>query len=238
MPTSCALLLRLDGVLHNSDLPVQSFARHLTEALPAELVRPMIAGMRGFLENKPELLPVGADFGAAEDGYQAVEHLALSAGLSPQHITAAYRASRRDLSGSAWAVDAQDGLPELLAGLSPDVALAVYAEPGDPAAPAVLEAVELGQVELFAAPLPGIIDQLLGRLDPASRPDRILVVGTRWDGELDLAAAAGCRTALVDRYRRRRGSPDVRAADLAGLTEHIRSWAGLTKIAADGGRNP
>ncbi|MEP6562699.1 MAG: hypothetical protein ABJD68_16690, partial [Nakamurella sp.] len=67
-PRSLGVLLRLDGVLHTSDLPVQSFARHLTEELPADLVRPMIAGMRGFLENKPELIPAWADPGQAEDG--------------------------------------------------------------------------------------------------------------------------------------------------------------------------
>ncbi|MEP6562632.1 MAG: hypothetical protein ABJD68_16350, partial [Nakamurella sp.] len=56
-------------------------------------------------------------------------------------------------------------------------------------------------------------------------PRRILVIGTRWDGELDAAAAAGCVTALVDRYRRGLGSPDWRATGLADLADRIRSWA-------------
>ena len=36
----------------------------------------MIAGMRGFLEGKPELIPAGVELRDAEDGYQAVEMLA------------------------------------------------------------------------------------------------------------------------------------------------------------------
>ena len=220
------VLLRLDGVLHTSDLPVQAFARHLTDQLPAELVRPLIAGMRGFLENKPELIPAGADLERAEDGYQAVEKLAHAAGLAPAHITAARQASRADLAASAWAVDSADGLDELLAGLQADCY--AYADGADPAGPAVLTALELDQqVGMLPDSLPVAIARLLGGSASAGadRRARILVVGTRWAGELDAAAAAGCGTVLIDRYQRGHGSPHWRAADLPGVTAQIRSWA-------------
>ena len=116
-PAPVGVLLRFDGVVHSSDLPVQSFARHLTDALPTDQVRAMIAGMRGFLEGKPELIPAGIDLAGAEDGYQAVELLGRAAGLTDAVIAAAYRASRADLAASAWAVDESDGLDELLAAL-------------------------------------------------------------------------------------------------------------------------
>jgi len=223
-----AALIRLDGVVHTSDLPVQSFARHLTEQLPADLVRPLIAGMRGFLENKPELTPAGTDFADAEDGYQAVERLGRAAGLTTAQIAAARLESRVDLAASAWAVDASDGLDALLDGMGTECLVGVFAEPADPAAAAVLEALELGgRFTLPPASLPDAITRLLGisELSAPDRPDRILVVGTRWVGELDAAAAAGCVTAMVDRDRRGRGSPRWRAIDLPGLTEQIRSWA-------------
>ncbi len=225
------MLLRLDGVVHTSDLPVQSFARHLTEHLPAELVRPLIAGMRGFLENKPELIPAGTDFADAEDGYQAVEQLALAAGLTTAQIADARLASRADLAASAWAVEASDGLETLLDGLGADSVgadclIGVFAEPADPATAAVLEALDLnGRVTLLPASLEDAITRLHGIATPDGRPNRILVIGTRWVGELDAAAAAGCVTAMVDRYRRGSGSPQWRAHGLPGLTEQIRFWA-------------
>jgi hypothetical protein len=170
------VLLRFDGVLHASDLPVQSFARHLTQTLPADQVRVLIAGMRGFLEGKPELIPEGIELAGAEDGYQAVEILGRAAGLSAETITAAYRASRVDLAGSAWAVDASDGLEDLIAAIKGQAHLAVLTEPGDPAPAAVLDSAGIG-LEVVDAPItrthaPQLIEN--------ASPTRVLVVGTRW----------------------------------------------------------
>jgi hypothetical protein len=55
-------------------------------------------------------------------------------------------------------------------------------------------------------------------------PRRILVVGTRWLGELSGAFGAGHHTALVDRHRLGRGTPTLRAPDVGGLVEPIRRW--------------
>ena len=101
---------------------------------------PIIAGMRGFLEGKAELLPPDVDLSAAEDGEQAVEILARAAGLSSAQIESARLAGRGDLVASSWAVDEPDGLAELLAELSGRAGVDVLAEPGDPAAAAVLDA--------------------------------------------------------------------------------------------------
>jgi hypothetical protein len=169
--------------------------------------------MRGFLERKPELIPAGVDITGAEEGYQAVEILARAVGLADSEISAARLASRADLASSAWAVDAGDGLDELLTELAGRAAVLVRVEPGDPAGPAVLEA--LG--------LPG--DPRLIESDPQpTDPQRLLVIGTSWRGALDAAAAAGCPTALIDRYNRRAGRPTWRAADLADLLNPIRTW--------------
>jgi len=224
-PTAPRVLLRFDGVLHASDLPVQSFARHLTQTLPADQVRVLIAGMRGFLEGKPELIPEGIELAGAEDGYQAVEILGRATGLSAETITAAYQASRVDLAASAWAVDASDGLGDMIAAIKGQVHLAVLAEPGDPAPAAVLDSVGIG-LQVVDAPIaracsPQSIENV--------RPTRVLVVGTRWAGELVDARDLGFDTALVDRYRLGRGAPTLRSPDLAGLLEPIIRWcAGST----------
>ena len=228
MPTPQALgvLLRLDGVVHCSDLPVQSFARHLTEGLPPEHIRPIIAGMRGFLEGKPDLMPTGFDLNTAEDGYQAVEILARTTDLTSLQITAARLASRADLADSAWAVDPPEGLDDLLAELAGPARIAVFTEAGDPAALDVLEAIGIdGQVdELVEKPTSTVVARLLQMIDAANNPGRLLVIGTRWTGELDAASGAGCVTGLIDRYALGRGKPTWRAGDLVGLVGHVREW--------------
>ena len=218
MPTPARrVLLTVDGVLHDSDLPVQAFARHVTEMLPAERVRPVIAGMRGFLEGKTELLPPDVDLSAAEDGEQAVEILARAAGLSSEQIESARLAGRGDLVASSWAVDEPDGLAELLAELSGRARVGVLAEPGDPAAAAVLDA--LGHR--------GRRDRRR-RSGTGSDPALVLVIGTRWAGELASAQHAGCATALVDRFGRGRGTPTYRATALPDLLDPVRRWLDQT----------
>jgi hypothetical protein len=223
-PAPVGLVLRFDGVLHSGDLAVQAFARHLTDALPTDRVRAVIAGMRGFLEGKPDLIPPGTELASAEDGYQAVVLLGRAAGLSDAVITAARRASRADLAASAWAVDASDGLDELLAAVDGRVYLAVLTEPDDPAAPAVLDSIGIRVDELVAGPLPAALANIRFRVENAD-PQRILVIGTRWLGELSGAFDAGYDTALVDRYRLGRGTPTLRSPDVAGLVESVRRWS-------------
>ena len=211
-PPTRTVVLTLDGVIHDSDLPVQAFARHLTDVVAADQVRPIIAGMRGFLEGKPDLIPPGIELDSAEDGYQAVEILARAAGISRQQITAAHLASRTDLLASAWAVDEAGGLAPLLAEIAGHAGVTVLAEPGDPAAGAVLAAIGIE------------VDGIVERLDPGPDPSQVLVIAARWSGTLATAHQAGCRTALVDRFSRVRGTPTYRAADLSGVLDQIRGW--------------
>jgi hypothetical protein len=236
-PATLGVLLRFDGVVHSGDLPVQSFARHLTDAHPADQVRAMIAGMRGFLEGKAELIPAGIDLAGAEDGDQAVELLGRAAGLSERVITGARRASRVDLAASAWAVDESDGLDELLAAIDGRASLGVLTEPDDPAAPAVLESIGITVDQLVSGPLPAAL-AAFGRWVADADQRRILVVGTRWVGELCGAWEAGFDTALVDRYQLGRGTPTLRAPDVAGLVEPVDRWCAdaAQRISTEGHR--
>jgi hypothetical protein len=229
-----AVLLCLDGVVHDSDLPVQSFARHITEQLSAERIRPVIAGMRGFLEDKPELIPPDIDLSAAEDGYQAVEILARTVGLDDAAISGARRASRADLAASAWAVDPADGLDALLAEIDGTARVLLLTEPGDPAARPVLASIDLTVDEIVYAPVDLVVTQVLRQLSATTEPDRLLLIGTRWAGQLADAHNQGCRTAQVDRFGRGRGNPTYRRPGLAELLDEVRDWlCGRSRPAAE-----
>lgn len=242
MPTSVprAVLLRFDGIVHTSDLPTQAFARHLAETLPAEQNARLIGGMRGFLEAKSELIPADIDLSAAEDGDQAVEILARAAGLAQPTIDRARAEGRRDLAASVWAVDAADGLDELLAAVDGGH-LAVLGEPDDPAAAALLASEEIAADELILGPIGAaierlVVERLVAERDGAvervgdtveprgeAEPRGITVVSTRWSGELAVAQQAGCVTVLVDRRGTGRGTPTVRCATLREAAAAIRN---------------
>ncbi len=218
------MLLCFDGVVHDGDLPVQAFARHITEQLPAEQIRPVIAGMRGFLEGRTELVPADIDLSTAEDGYQAVEILALAAGLDDAAILDARRASRADLAASAWSVDPADGLGALLSEVeSAGAGVVLLTEPGDPAARPVLASIDVTVDEIVDAPVDLAVAQILRQLTPPG-PDRLLVIGNCWTGQLESVHNQGCRTSLVDRYGRGRGTPTFRSADLTGLIDPVGKW--------------
>jgi hypothetical protein len=228
-PAACGVLLRLDGVVHAGDLAVQAFARHVAAAAPGDRGRAVLAGMRGLLEGRPDLLDAGVELAGpglldAEDGEQAVELLAAAAGLAPGAINTAWRAARADLAGTAWIIDPPAGLAGIVEAAAGRALLAVLTGPGDPAVDAVLDACELtGRIRrAVALPVAAALQHLLP--DVGGNPGRLLMIGTRWAGELDAAHAAGAATAMVDRFARGTGHPDHRAADLAGLVDIVRSW--------------
>lgn len=221
-PQTCAILLCFDGVVHDSDLPIQAFARHLTELLAPDLNRPMIGGMRGFLEGKPELIPPDVDLSAAEDGDRAVEILACAAGLDDAAIRRARRAARADLATSAWAVDAAEGIDALLAEVQGRASVLLLTEQADPAVSPVLASIDLAVDEIVDLAVDLAIATILQRM--ALPADRLLMVGTRWAGQLQPAHDLGCATALIDRFDRGRGCPTFRSPDLAGLLGAVREW--------------
>lgn len=222
------VLLTLDGVVHSGDLAVQSFARHVASALPTARGLAVLAGMRGLLEDKPDLLASGIELAgpellAAQDGERAVGMLAAAAGLTGARIAAAREASRADLASSAWVIDPPDGLPEIVEALAGRARAAVLTERHDPAAGPVLHACGLtGRVERMFLPVSSAIRDLRGPADGGSH--RLLMIGTRWAGELHTAAAAGFDTAMVDRFSQARGTPTWRVPQLAALVDIVRTW--------------
>jgi len=236
-----ALILDFDGTLYLGDLPVQAYARHVADQLPEPDAIGLIAALRFFLEGKFTELPgpggsrssnlTGVDLQAAEDGFHAVEILGAAAGLGEEAISAAYRAARRDLAASAFALEAPEGLPELLAELG-DVHVRVVTNADADGVQAVLTAIGVARyvddVVTDAgkpASMPGLVQDTLAAVGAGGEPARLLAVGDRWAMDLAAAHAAGAVTALIDRFGRGDGSPTFRAPDFAGLIPHIRRWA-------------
>lgn len=205
--------LALHGVAHSDDLAVQSFARHLATRAPGR-GRWIIAGMRAFLEDKPQLLPDPPWSARPSTGHRAVELLATAAGCSDDDIDRARAASRRDLAGSAWILDPADGLDELLDLAGGRARVVVLADADDPATAPVLDALELTDRVTMAASTPA--------------RDQTLVIDAAWPPRLVAARAVGHRTALVDRFRTGDGEPDLRAGDLAGLLPGVAAWLDAT----------
>lgn len=226
---STALLFDLDGTLYVGDLPILAFARHCAEQLSDHGATHLIDNVRYFLEGKSAGDRL-VDLGAAQDGDDAVEILAAAAGLTPDRVAAAHRAARADLAGSAFALEAPDGLLGLLESLhTTHVMVVTNAEVG---VAEVLAAIGVaGRIHQVItavdkpAAMPAIIDATLHRIGADQDPQRMMVVGDRWRSDLADAHRRGAETALVDRFGRGDGTPTLRAADLASLVPGIRNWA-------------
>ena len=225
-----ALFFDFDGTLYVGDLPVHAYARRVAERLDGAGGVGVVAGMRRFLEGGSVPGDPGTDLTAAEDGYQAVELLAVAAGADADLLTAAYRQSRHDLASSAFAVDAPDGLVDLLSRLRGRV-LSVVVTNADPTGVAeVLAGTGLAPLldeVILDAGKPACWPSLIERFaELVGCSGRLLAVGDRWSGDLAPIAAAGGWTALIDRFGRGDGYPGARAADLTTLLPAIAAQIG------------
>ena len=225
-----ALLFDFDGTLYVGDLPILAYARRAAELLPDDAATDLIDGVRFFLEGKT-ISGRTADLRDAEDGYMGVEMLARAAGVRPEELDGAYRLARQDLAGSAFALEAPEGLTDLLADLAGAYVMVVTNADLTGVAE-VLTAIEVaGHIDRIVTDagkphsMPGHVERTLARIDAADAPERLMVVGDRWTTDLVDAHAAGARTALVDRFGRGDGTPDLRGGSLADLIPAIRSWA-------------
>ena len=225
-----ALLFDFDGTLYVGDLPILAYARHCAGQLCVVDATALIDNVRFFLEGKS----VGdriIDLGDARDGFEAVEILAAAAGLTAPQIDAAYRAARQDLAGSAFALDAPEGLIALLAWLQP-ARVVVVTNADRTGVQEVLDAIQIAehidQVITDAGKpdaMPEIIGATLRRIVAEHQPQRLIAIGDRWSTDLADAHRLGAVTAMVDRFGRGDGTPTLRSSDLAGLVPEIRKWA-------------
>ena len=225
-----ALIFDFDGTLYVGDLPVLAYARHAAQLLPDDAATDLIDGIRYFLEGRAVNAPT-VDLNEADDAHHAVELLAAAAGLTEDQLSGAYRRARADLAGSAFALDAPDGLVELLDELQ-DAHVMVVTNADLTGVAEVLTAIGLaGHIDEIVtdagkpASMPAIIDRTLELIGAAVEPHRLLVVGDRWTADLADAHRVGALTALVDRFRRGAGEPSIRAGSLGEMVPQIRAWA-------------
>jgi FMN phosphatase YigB (HAD superfamily) len=210
-----------DGTVCLGDDPVRAYASaagaRLDEAAAADLDSRLTAWLAGGTADE------------AIDGYALVASIASGHGLDASALSAAYRRSREALHDGRIVVQAPEGLAALLAARPADVRCALVTNaPVDGIGP-VLE--RIGLANAFdvlvgdagkPAGMPARLQRLLDRF--AVPADALLSVGDIWVNDLEPVAALGGTTALVDRFGRGGGSPDLRAASLRELYPDLAAW--------------
>ncbi|UAJ79573.1 hypothetical protein IT072_00195 [Leifsonia sp. ZF2019] len=221
------LVLDFDGTVCVGDAPVWAYAEAVIagildrdDSAGGRLDSDLRARLGAFLDGEP-----GSP--AYADGYAAVAQLA--AGHADEELLQrAYQRSRRELADGRLDVTAPDGLATFLDGLAGSV----------------------DRVLVTNAPLGGVVETLagLGLADSIDRvraearkpagwttllpalldgrdPRSLLSVGDIWGNDLAAPAAAGCATALIDRFGHRAGPANLVAASFPELYPGIAAWA-------------
>ena len=232
------VLLDFDGTCYVGDLPVQAYARRVAELLDSDAAATVIGGMRAFAEGKPKPAGMPAEFDIAEDGYELVTALANQAGLSTAERRAAYLRSREDVARSAFAIDAEPGLVDWLVALrdaDADAHTQVWLATLGPLVGMSEVLDSTGLLPLIDRLLPGtpkpdgIAALAAAALELTGDPENVLGIGDRWAADLAGVAAAGGRTAHLDRYGRQLGAPTWRGRELSELLPALHAWAGTVQ---------
>ena len=218
------LLLDFDGTVCVGDGPVWAYA----EALITDLLDEAGAGidesiraqLGAFLDGAPEAP-------AYLDGYAAVAALAQDH-VSAEQLQKAYQTSRRALADGGITVSTPPGLAAFLHTIGPRAErVLVTNAPADGVAET-----------LTALGLRNAIDRIVtdagkpagwaGLLEPtlATRPaSHVMAVGDIWGNDVAEPLAAGCATALIDRFGHRAGPANLVAPTFESLYPGIRAWA-------------
>lgn len=220
------LVLDFDGTVCLGDGPVWSYAEAAIAALPADCAA-AAATLRGALTEFFAAADDPSTRGRYSDGYAAVASLA-SAHLDRVSLADAYYASRAALARGEVDIIAAPGIAGLLASLEGRVSRVLVTN-----APALgLDAViaHLG--------LAGGFDEVIGDADkpagwrtllPRLARDRpgthVMAVGDIWANDIADYLAAGCMTALIDRFHRSDGPAHLVATRLDDLYDDILDWA-------------
>ncbi|GAB3575127.1 hypothetical protein GCM10027406_06190 [Leifsonia lichenia] len=226
-PSRPTIVLDFDGTVCIGDAPVWEYAEAVIAGIldagstgQTDLDASLRARLGAFLDGEP-----GSP--AYIDGYAAVA--ALAAGHAGDGLLqSAYQTSRRALAGGTVAVSAPAGLADFLGGLGGSVErVLVTNAPLDGvretlAAIGVADAIDRIVTD---ADKPAGWTSLLPMLLDGREPSQLLSVGDIWGNDLAQPLAAGCATALIDRFGHRAGPAHLVAADFPGLYDGIRRWA-------------
>lgn len=221
------LVLDLDGTVCLGDTPALLYATRvaaLTEA-PEALLETAAAFLGQRLpESAPKTLT------GAQDGYEAVKILGLAAGVTEEELSAAYVASRAEMSANPGDIHTPDGLVDLLAGI--DAHRVILTNSPGSGLDAVLEHLGVRDVvdevrtdALKPTRMIGHLDAFLDAFDAVDKPERLMSVGDIWRNDLAPAVERGCVAAYVDAFDRRQGPAHVRAGSLVDLYSAVSDWS-------------
>lgn len=220
------LVLDFDGTVCLGDGPVWSYAEAAIAALPRERTE---AG-EALRAELAQFLATGTDpstRGRYSDGYAAVAALA-AAHLDPESLAHAYYSSRAALARGEVDVVPATGIAELLTQLGGRARRVLVTN-----APALgLDAVmqRLGLAHCFDevigdADKPTGWSTLLPRLTRDLPSTHVMSVGDIWANDIADPLAAGCVTALIDRFHRSDGHAHLVATRLDDVYDDILAWA-------------
>lgn len=226
-PSRPIIVLDFDGTVCVGDAPVWEYAEAVIAGIldaasagPVDLDASIRARLGAFLDGEP-----GSP--AYIDGYAAVA--ALAAGHATDDLLQrAYQTSRRALAGGTVAVSAPDGLAEFLGGLGESVERVLVTNAPLDGVRETLTAIGIADgIDRIVtdADKPAGWATLLPQLLDGRDPSLLLSVGDIWGNDLERPLAAGCVTALIDRFGHRAGPSHLVAADFPGLYDGIRRWA-------------
>ncbi|MDO5492861.1 MAG: HAD family hydrolase [Nesterenkonia sp.] len=233
------MIFDFDGTLCLGDDPVLAYADRVDALLAArgvegpDVARTAAEAMRSGDLDVPRLRTAG-DVAPPQDGYQLVQALGLTAGLSGDECGEAFRAGRRQLLSRG--LDATDvhapadavGLLDRLARRAA-VVLATNA-PAEGFAP-WLEA--LGLTEAFhgivndagkPSGMPAALERARALTGvPEDAP--VLSIGDIWANDCAPVAARGGTTVLIDHHGTGVGEPTHRVRSLEEAAPHLSAWA-------------
>lgn len=214
------LLLDFDGTVCVGDAPVWAYADAVIERAGAAVADRIRASLTAYLAGD-------AAGGDHVDGYAAVAALATDA-ITADGLQDAYRASRRALQTGGIEVSAPEGLRDLLADLGPRVRRMLVTNAPAAGVATTLTAIGLADVidaVVTDAGKPDGWQRILPAVLAGRTPQDVMAVGDIWENDLRMPHAAGCATALIDRFGRQHGVADLRAPRFEDLYDGIRDWA-------------
>lgn len=222
------ILLDFDGTACRGDEPARAYAAKIAATLPGPDGRRLTSLLDDFLDGTV----TGDLLIDAHDGYQAVAHLAAAFSVPAEITQAAFLSVRGRLAEGEIRVGVPDGLIDLLDGLRPNVATVLVTNSPTAGMAEIVHRLGLDQVldEVVgdaAKPtgLPPLLDRLLDAIGAQHEPWRLLSIGDIWANDLRIPRERGAATAYVDRFDRRQGPADARAAVIEDLYGYVRTWA-------------
>jgi FMN phosphatase YigB (HAD superfamily) len=182
-----------------------------------EQIRSRLGGFLDGAPGSPEYL----------DGYAAVADLAADHATSEQ-LQAAYQASRQALATGTLTVSTPPGLAAFLHTIGPGVERVLVTNAPPSGIAETLSALGLRNAIdriITSAGKPAGWSDLLPDLIGARPASHVMAVGDIWGNDLAAPHAAGCATALIDRFGHHAGPANLTARTFEELYPGIHAWA-------------